>query len=667
MKNHWITLTINSLWILATILFAASSSATAPNSNTTSIPNQSWFEPELMENNSPFCEKALTNARKAFFDTDFTNRYTPHNDDVLIEGAYSTPKVDLVSIKGSTVYVRIMVTRGCGGACEGAQVVATKTPIENTTYTDDLDNSLIAKMPPGTSPDETLFIKTEEENYYAITINESILVHQLQPDASFSKACEIKIAPSEENYANNETATQLKSASERLGNALQPIMGSYGSCGSSAAGWRNKMLLEKLLKNLSVRPWASTKSWIKPTNTYDYLEKWSAQGIHQFNSYKIFKAERDSIIPIITKQYTQLFGWSEKDAEKTAKSAIDNLIAATVGQANPTEQKERQQIARALLENADLSTIKSFATNLKTLNPAYTDGYGEYYDPLIVAAIANPEALQYLLDQGLNPNEPNPFDKTPLMYAAQYNQLKSASILLDHGADPNAKTIIPEDTCQYTLSKSGMRALHYAVRYSSPELIKLLLDRGADPMVTTSEKTGGYPFDWLKKYTAPTEPEVNLNIPAAEIATLEKLLALPSPEEKAKQVLNFNIKAEKAYADNKLQEAYEITQKALKLEPTNERALSNLGLIALKLGKTGIALRTTRTLITQGTNKKLIANAWHNYDAACDAEKPNPDHGEGHCQSSKIYNYFFAYINDPSETRRKRLFDVCSGIVNLAT
>lgn len=295
---------------------------------------------------------------------------------------------------------------------------------------------------------------------------------------------------------------------------------------------------------------------------------------------------------------------------------------------------------------------------IKTQQLDKVESNGFAYDSLLVAAIGYPEALRYLLEQGLDPNQQNEFGKTPLMYAAQNNQLESVALLLSKKADPNLSTIIPQDTCNYTLSKSGMRALHYAVRYASPEVIKLLIENGADPIVTTSEKEGGYPIDWLHKYTAADAEEPNKNIPLSDVPALEKLLSLPSAEEIKKLVLKYNTGAEKAYSDKNFQEAYALTQKTLQLQPANERALSNLGLIAMKMEKNEIALEAIQKLIDYGTDKKMVANAWYNYGMICDAAKGRVYYNNNtYCTSSQIHNYLSSYLAAPSEARKNKLFE----------
>ena len=62
---------------------------------------------------------------------------------------------------------------------------------------------------------------------------------------------------------------------------------------------------------------------------------------------------------------------------------------------------------------------------------------------------------------------------TPLMYAALYGDRTSARLLLDNGADPNAR------------NDAGATALMWAV--DDPEIIRMLLERKADPNVRSAD------------------------------------------------------------------------------------------------------------------------------------------------------------------------------------
>lgn len=624
-------------------------------------PEKAWFKPELIENNSPVCQDVLENAKLAFFENNFSSNYHAKDDEVLIAGAYSSSNPDHVLIDNKPVYIKMALQNGCGGGCEGEQVIVSATPIdESMRYVHDFDKSQRQRMPAGTGVGNTLFTKGKDGGYYLISIRDSIEVNQLQSDATWKKSCEISLAPTEAQYSAVMNAAQLRDILKELELSLMPIIGSYGNCGTLRSGSRRIGLLKQLVGSASYRPWVINQNANAIKSSFAYLDKWSLQGVHEFKVYAQFNEGVQSAIPRMKDIYADLYNLSDEGAEKMASSVVNGLVARVISRASSPRHEQKEKILKVLLEKGDLSIIKSISVDVRLIDR--NENYGVAGDSLLAAAVTYPEALQYLLDQGLDPNQQNEFGKTPLMYAAQENQLESVSILLSKKADPNLSTIIPNDNCNYTLSKSGMRALHYAARYASPEVIKLLIENGADPIVTTSEKEGGYPIDWLHKYTAADAEEPNKNIPLSDVPALEKLLSLPSAEEIKKLVLKYNTGAEKAYSDKNFQEAYTLTQKTLQLQPANERALSNLGLIAMKMGKNEIALEAIKKLIDHGTDKKMVANAWYNYGMICDAAKGQVYYNNNtYCISSRIHNYLSSYLAAPSEARKNKLFDAVEG------
>jgi ankyrin repeat protein len=86
-----------------------------------------------------------------------------------------------------------------------------------------------------------------------------------------------------------------------------------------------------------------------------------------------------------------------------------------------------------------------------------------------------PELVELLLDHGANVSEVDPTGKTPLHRCADIRQAPQepaaimASLLLDRGADPNAR------------SWDDVTPLHQAVRARNLAVVKVLLARGADP------------------------------------------------------------------------------------------------------------------------------------------------------------------------------------------
>jgi uncharacterized protein len=107
------------------------------------------------------------------------------------------------------------------------------------------------------------------------------------------------------------------------------------------------------------------------------------------------------------------------------------------------------------------------------------------FTPLGLASFFKHEALaEFLLKGGANPSLPsnNSFRVAPLHSAAASKNIAIARLLLDHGADVNAK------------QQENITPLHSAAHNGHVEMVKLLLDRGADRTAKTN--AGKTPYDF---------------------------------------------------------------------------------------------------------------------------------------------------------------------------
>ena len=114
--------------------------------------------------------------------------------------------------------------------------------------------------------------------------------------------------------------------------------------------------------------------------------------------------------------------------------------------------------------------------------------------PLHIAALHNrhPETTRALLSTGADPNVRNDLGWTPLHYAARKSAL--ATLLLEAGADspPLHAAVLNENTTAVAAflshggdpnqkDSAGWSSLHFAANRNAPELLTLLLETGADP------------------------------------------------------------------------------------------------------------------------------------------------------------------------------------------
>jgi ankyrin repeat protein len=89
--------------------------------------------------------------------------------------------------------------------------------------------------------------------------------------------------------------------------------------------------------------------------------------------------------------------------------------------------------------------------------------------------VRSKEMAELLIDHGADINAKAFNDKTPLLMAATASNKEVVDVLLTKGADPNAKT------------KDGYTPLHGAVKSKSIAIIEALLAAGADPNAKTKD------------------------------------------------------------------------------------------------------------------------------------------------------------------------------------
>ena len=80
------------------------------------------------------------------------------------------------------------------------------------------------------------------------------------------------------------------------------------------------------------------------------------------------------------------------------------------------------------------------------------------------------DEVKLLLDHGVPVDEPSTLGQTPLMTAVTFGAKDVARLLVDRGAEVNAR-----------VPGFDWSVLHYAVAYGDPDTVALLLSRGADP------------------------------------------------------------------------------------------------------------------------------------------------------------------------------------------
>jgi uncharacterized protein len=148
---------------------------------------------------------------------------------------------------------------------------------------------------------------------------------------------------------------------------------------------------------------------------------------------------------------------------------------------------QQRAAADALLEaDPELGVLEAAATGraerLRELLAADPDARHartpEGFTPLGLAAfLGGPDAVRVLLEHGAAPDDDadNQFGIRPVNAAAAAHDHETLRLLLEAGADPNAR------------QQGGFTPLHSAAHTDDVELAKLLLAHGADPAIAADD------------------------------------------------------------------------------------------------------------------------------------------------------------------------------------
>jgi len=111
--------------------------------------------------------------------------------------------------------------------------------------------------------------------------------------------------------------------------------------------------------------------------------------------------------------------------------------------------------------------------------------------PMSEAALIGSEpVIRELLSAGVNPDSPNPEGETALMLVVRTGQLGAAELLIDAGADVNAKE-----------RWAGQTALMWAGAQLQPAMVKLLLANGAEVNARSTVR------QWSRKVSSEPRPK----------------------------------------------------------------------------------------------------------------------------------------------------------------
>jgi tetratricopeptide (TPR) repeat protein len=444
---------------------------------------------------------------------------------------------------------------------------------------------------------------------------------------------------------------------------VQDIMGGGGDCGTMNAPGRAYGQLREGLGALIYRPWLHALGG----GGHDFAD-WGYSGPWNYRKYRQYLAARPKAIEGLAEKYARDYKLSLEDARNLAENGIDSVLGPAFDHGRIEDPLSA--LHRALLEGSPADEVDALLAPPAEIDKEENDGTLAY-------ALGHPRLVELLLKRGFNPNATNAFGKTPLMYAAQFNDLESARLLVAHGANTELATVQPMDRCGYTIQTHHVTALHYAVRYASRPFVEWLVGAGAVSSVRDSN--GRAPLDYLTSfggfvgYQKPADTSYGRQNPLlakADIDTLAKALEPPSDANRMAASDEANRNAEALYRAGKIPEAFQSVKRALSLNPVNERAMANLSLVALRLGQNAESAKAATYVIEKASSPAERANAYFNLGLACRAEGDKGFHyasifydGAAYCQERSnryhgpLYYFLKAYQTLPNARRASAIVE----------
>lgn len=448
---------------------------------------------------------------------------------------------------------------------------------------------------------------------------------------------------------------------------VQEIMGGSGNCGTMNSPARAAGELENGLELLIYRPWSLARIPAEMGTEYDFF-RWGHSGRWQYKKYQEYLALLPKARQALAVRYARDYQLEQSDALILANAAIREALAMGFDHGNTED--DYHEVHEALLEGRTWEQVP-------TPPPSADEAKNREADSILTFAVSHPLLVERLLKEGYDPNKTNAFGKTALMYAAQFNDLASAKLLVKYGANLETATTLASDSCNYTIRTQNVTALHYAVRYASRDFIIWLTRAGA--VTSVKDSNGHTPLDYLSKFggfigyskTADLAyGQQNPLLTKQQITELARVLTPPGEESLRIESESANQRAESMYRAGKLREAYGEARRSLSLDPKNVKALSNLSLFALKLGYYGESAKAATEAAKLTSSEKERGAAYFNLAQACRMNGDKAYHysnishdGSGYCQERSgryqgpLHFYLKAFQSDPSRARAETIVE----------
>jgi uncharacterized protein YecT (DUF1311 family) len=362
----------------------------------------------------------------------------------------------------------------------------------------------------------------------------AVALLRIGSDDPLEPACIIAAAPQEESVL----ATAPSAFKDLLGDIDSAVGGresgpcSIGSMwGAVWGGIKNKNQFFR--RTALTRPWELARKADEHAmrRVSALLQSWGFQSLYNYRIYNRIERELQSAEEALAAYYQDQFG-VDRDAGRAAAHLVSEHIVVAPFLLDSTTERfmddglrgdDFRRQFRAALAGGQLDpqiVRKAILLGMTDLIADTTSGLLDfpqtdlvsqaapdvgYKEPYLFYALDLPAMVRLLLDKGAVPDSRNWFGKTALMYAAQWDLIDTAKVLIDKSADLNARTTeSTADTCDFAPKTRGRTALMYAAENASPPLIQLLIGNHANASLMDSE---GHDALWYLDKSRRLSPE----------------------------------------------------------------------------------------------------------------------------------------------------------------
>lgn len=255
----------------------------------------------------------------------------------------------------------------------------------------------------------------------------------------------------------------------------------YVNCGTLNAHGRAKGEGAAIANTALYRPWALNSNPLlsgKSPDLSPLLENWSLGSIWDHREYSSFVSIRAAAKHDLARWYVSALGYDTTKADTQADTSLAAIQRGYLNHWNtlpiaPEDSAFRRQIIKG--ENFDWTRAELKDRDMSNNDEPYT------LDSMMSLALDNEASLDAIIKRWPLKDIKNHYGKDLLMYAAHMNHYAAVEKLLSLGADVNSTTVNHSEgfDCVGTPSIEKRTPLMYAAENASLEVILLLVNDGA--------------------------------------------------------------------------------------------------------------------------------------------------------------------------------------------